>query len=198
MVSREALKRHRHSVQRTRNDIPSIHGILVLDEAETVHKLDLGDLAGAMAGKVSLDVGLSNFGREESVSVKVSSTLLARDGLEDKTGDGRRKTVERPGPAVIQCRRSSPSDILCLRDGGAHHSEAGCPDTGGWRRPQSYWRPRVTKAACDAMRWWGAAVCVLGDGASRKRRSNQDWRNTRDRLGDEDSADYIARHGSKM
>ena len=66
--------------QHTRNDISSIHGVLVLDEAESVHQLDLGDLAGAMAGKVSLDVGLGSFGRgkRRSVSMKVWSTQLGR------------------------------------------------------------------------------------------------------------------------
>lgn len=40
----------------TRNDISSIHRILVLDEPESVHQLDLCDLPGAMATKVFLDV----------------------------------------------------------------------------------------------------------------------------------------------
>ena len=44
----------------TWNDIASIHGILVLNEAEAIHKLDLGDLAGAMGVEVVLNIGLSS------------------------------------------------------------------------------------------------------------------------------------------
>lgn len=40
----------------TRNDISSIHRILVFDEPESVHQLDLCDLPRAMATKVFLDV----------------------------------------------------------------------------------------------------------------------------------------------
>jgi hypothetical protein len=42
------------------DDIPGIHGILVLDEAKTVHKLDLGNLTGAMGREVSLNIGLGS------------------------------------------------------------------------------------------------------------------------------------------
>lgn len=85
----------------TRNDVASIHGVLVLDEAEAIHELDLGDLAGAMAGKVSLDVGLGSFEREWSVSINVSSTWVACEKA--AWVSGRRKTLRRaagrPGPA---------------------------------------------------------------------------------------------------
>lgn len=46
--------------RRTRNYITGIHGILVLDETEAVHKLDLGDLSGAMGREVSLDIALGS------------------------------------------------------------------------------------------------------------------------------------------
>lgn len=42
----------------TRNDIARIQSILVLDEAEPIHELDLGNLAGAMAVEVVLNIGL--------------------------------------------------------------------------------------------------------------------------------------------
>jgi len=42
----------------TWDDIPGVHGVLILNEAEAVHNLDLCDLAGAMLGEMSLDVGL--------------------------------------------------------------------------------------------------------------------------------------------
>ena len=44
----------------TRHDIARIHGVLVLDEAEAVHELDLRDLAGSMCGEVLLDVTLGS------------------------------------------------------------------------------------------------------------------------------------------
>jgi hypothetical protein len=49
--------------RRTWHNIPGVHGILVLDEAEAVHELDLGDLTGAMFREVSLDIGLGSWGR---------------------------------------------------------------------------------------------------------------------------------------
>lgn len=42
----------------TGNDVAGVHGVLVFDEAEAVHELDLGDLTSSMAGEVVLDVGL--------------------------------------------------------------------------------------------------------------------------------------------
>jgi hypothetical protein len=49
----------------TRDDIASVHSIFVLDEAKSIHELDLGDLAGAMAGEMGLNVGLGSC-RQES------------------------------------------------------------------------------------------------------------------------------------
>lgn len=45
----------RVAAELTGNDVTRIHCILVLDEAETVHELDLSDLAGAMGLEVALD-----------------------------------------------------------------------------------------------------------------------------------------------
>jgi hypothetical protein len=42
----------------TWNYVSSIHGIIILDEAEAVHELDLDDLSSAMLGKVGFNVGL--------------------------------------------------------------------------------------------------------------------------------------------
>jgi hypothetical protein len=44
----------------TRNDIASIHSILVLDKAEAIHELDLGDLSRAMSVEVGFDISLSS------------------------------------------------------------------------------------------------------------------------------------------
>ena len=46
---------------RTRYDIARIHGVLVLDKAEAIHKLNLGDLAGAMGVEVVLNIGLGSY-----------------------------------------------------------------------------------------------------------------------------------------
>lgn len=43
---------------RTRHDVASIHCIFILDEAEAIHQLDLGDLTRAMGAEVFLDVVL--------------------------------------------------------------------------------------------------------------------------------------------
>lgn len=45
----------------TRNDITGIHGILVFDESEAIHELDLGDLSGAMSVEMRLDIGLGSY-----------------------------------------------------------------------------------------------------------------------------------------
>ena len=42
----------------TRHHVPGIEGIIVLDEAEAIHKLHLGDSAGAILGKMGLDIFL--------------------------------------------------------------------------------------------------------------------------------------------
>ena len=44
----------------TRNDIASIHSILVLDEAEAVHELDFGNLSRAMSVEVGFDISLGS------------------------------------------------------------------------------------------------------------------------------------------
>ena len=44
--------------QLTGHNVPGVHGILVLDEAESIHKLDLSDLTGTVSCEVSLDIGL--------------------------------------------------------------------------------------------------------------------------------------------
>ncbi len=65
--------------QLTWNDIASIHRILVLDEAEAVHKLDLSDLASAMGGEVVLDIGLGCYSKIPLVSeLRAPSLILDR------------------------------------------------------------------------------------------------------------------------
>jgi hypothetical protein len=45
----------------TRNDITGIHGILVFDEPEAIHELDLGDLSGAMSVEMGLDISFGSY-----------------------------------------------------------------------------------------------------------------------------------------
>ena len=45
---------------RTGNNITGIQGILVFDEAETIHQLHLGDLAMVVFRKVRLDIGFGS------------------------------------------------------------------------------------------------------------------------------------------
>jgi hypothetical protein len=40
----------------TRDNIASIHGILVFDESKSVHELDLGDLSCAVSVEMCLDL----------------------------------------------------------------------------------------------------------------------------------------------
>lgn len=40
------------------NNVTGVHGIVVFNETEAVHELDLGDLASAMGLEVSFDIGL--------------------------------------------------------------------------------------------------------------------------------------------
>lgn len=49
-------KAYRWKKKLTWNDVPGIHGILILDEAEAVHEFDLRDLTRAMGAKVFFDV----------------------------------------------------------------------------------------------------------------------------------------------
>jgi hypothetical protein len=41
-----------------RDDVASVHGIFVLDEAKAVHELDLSDFAGSMCREVLLHFSL--------------------------------------------------------------------------------------------------------------------------------------------
>jgi hypothetical protein len=45
---------------RTWNDVTSVHGIFVLDEAKAIHELNLGDLASAMGVEMILNIGLGS------------------------------------------------------------------------------------------------------------------------------------------
>ena len=45
----------------TRYYIARVHGVFVLDKAEAIHKLNLGNLARAMGVEVVLNIGLGSY-----------------------------------------------------------------------------------------------------------------------------------------
>ena len=53
---------------RTGHNVTCVHCIFVLDEAEAVHELDLGDLASAMGVEVVLNIGLGSYSARGPVS----------------------------------------------------------------------------------------------------------------------------------
>lgn len=55
---------HEVGAMESRNDIARIHGVLVLDEAEAIHELDLGNLTGSVGLEVGFDVCLGGIARE--------------------------------------------------------------------------------------------------------------------------------------
>jgi hypothetical protein len=57
----QTARRARRAQKLTWNNIARIHRILVLNKAEAVHELDLGDFSGAMGRKVAFNVGLGDF-----------------------------------------------------------------------------------------------------------------------------------------
>lgn len=48
----------------TRDDVTRVHSVLVFNEAETVHELDLGDFAGSVSLKMGLDFGFGGIAGE--------------------------------------------------------------------------------------------------------------------------------------
>jgi hypothetical protein len=45
----------------TRDDITSIHSILIFDEPEAIHELDFRDLSGTMGVEVRLHISLGSY-----------------------------------------------------------------------------------------------------------------------------------------
>lgn len=50
----------------TWNDISCIHSIIILNETEAIHELDLNNLSGAMSSEVSFNVGLGCYVKSET------------------------------------------------------------------------------------------------------------------------------------
>ena len=56
--------------------VTRIHGILVLDEAEAIHELDLHDLPGTMGVEVILDIGLGSYIRSSQLCQNPTRSLM--------------------------------------------------------------------------------------------------------------------------
>lgn len=97
--------------QLTRHNVTGVHGILVLDEAEAIHELDLDNLAGAMGRKVGLNIGLGSYRRG-----------VRRQSLSAHT----RRRVRDPFRATSKGEE-------------AHQSAVGCPGRGACWTPRSWW-----------------------------------------------------------
>lgn len=61
---------------RTRYYVARIHGVFVLDKAEAIHKLNLGNLAGAMGVEVVLNIGLGSYNHKVQSASQVSTIQL--------------------------------------------------------------------------------------------------------------------------
>lgn len=59
----------------TRYNITSVHSIFVLDEAEAIHELDLGDLARPMGAEVFFDI---LFGHCKSSTTRLARHVIRR------------------------------------------------------------------------------------------------------------------------
>jgi hypothetical protein len=69
---------HKVGTMEGRNDVTSVHGVLVLNEAEAIHELDLSNLASAMGLEVALDVCLGGIAGEVT-QVKARRRYLGHD-----------------------------------------------------------------------------------------------------------------------
>ncbi len=56
----------------TRDHVPSIHGVLVFDEAKTTHELDLRDLARTVGVEVLFDLLLGDWRMRKRKALSVS------------------------------------------------------------------------------------------------------------------------------
>jgi hypothetical protein len=68
----------------TRNNVTRVHRVLVLDEAEAVHELDLSDLASAMGLEVGLDICLGGIAGEVAQVEARTRYLGHGDGSYDR------------------------------------------------------------------------------------------------------------------
>ena len=75
MVStRDEANRYRRRL--TRNNVASVHGIVVLDEAKAIHDLHFGDVACAMGLEMLLDVFLGDWKDEPRSAQRTEESLV--------------------------------------------------------------------------------------------------------------------------
>ena len=106
---RRRMEQNRDGSLLTWDDIPGVHGILVLDETEAIHELDLGDLASAMRGEVRLDIGLGSWCRQHRQALPVGELL---ERLRELTIPGQIAQVEPGGRYLSHCVASGWPDSL--------------------------------------------------------------------------------------
>lgn len=66
---------------RTRYDITRVHSVFVLDKAEAIHELDLGNLTGAMGVEVVLNIGLGSYNSHGPVSEAIHASRNLHEGI---------------------------------------------------------------------------------------------------------------------
>jgi hypothetical protein len=97
---------HEVCTMESRNNIASIHGIFVFDEAESVHELDLGNFAVSMGSEVALHISAGSYSFQG-----IQSARRQRHGKESK-----QRWVDVPGVYQVAIQEGgSGSDIIPLR-----------------------------------------------------------------------------------
>lgn len=104
---------------RTRDNVARIHGVFVLDEAEAIHELDLGNLAGAMCVEVVLNIGLGSY------SHKVQ---LAMPGVQASPCQASQAPAP-DAPENARCMQRDRSRERAVTVSASPKSDARAPDT---------------------------------------------------------------------
>jgi hypothetical protein len=139
-------------------NVTSVHGIFILDKAESIHQFDLCDLSRAMAAKVLFNIllrccklsqrAVSAAHREEKEKKKgrQQKSHSIRGGLFHEIGDG---SSEESGPRTslqrghrrIRRRRLECARSTCMGKGElpAYRCGEGSRDKVGWMIPPIFW-----------------------------------------------------------
>jgi hypothetical protein len=102
------------------HDVACVHGVLVFDEAETIHNLDFGNLSGAMGGKEGLNIGLGSIARKVP-QVEPGGRDLSHDGGGSGVGGTKEQGKARQGKA----EQSQSSKGGTIRSKGQTRMEVG-------------------------------------------------------------------------
>lgn len=103
-------------MKHTWDNIASIHGILILYETETIHELDLGNLAGTMFAEVSLDFWLGDLeGVSAAVQKKEAMAWTREDHVKSRDGRGRKMLAVRGTAKVGIIDQKTKDQLVRLR-----------------------------------------------------------------------------------